>query len=177
VRLDVQGAGSTSTKTLTDLVNVLVDTGPPLPAGVVKLGCGTNPPSSFRVLTGEPRIGTSMTFGVDNPFGTQSSGSIPLLVSSWGRSASTPCGTLQANRGMSSPTAPGELLIGNTIVFTRRGTPWTGPGNPAPVVMAIPNDAGLVGRTLYVQGRMQDARSGAAIPLAFADGFALTFQP
>ena len=69
----------------------------------------------------------------------------------------------------------GELLIG-PLLFSRRGTPWTGPGKPAPVVYALPTNASFIGRTLYIQGRMQD-RAGSAIPLAFADGFAITFGP
>jgi PKD repeat protein len=175
VRLTVRGAdGSSQSKLVTDMVRVEAAGG--LPAGVVALGCGVNPSSSFRLISGVPRIGTSMTFGVDNPFGTQARGSIPLLVTSWSASPNSPCGTLQAGRGMSAPGAPGEQLFSNPIVVTRTGSAWTGPGNPAAVVFQIPNNLSFVGRTMYVQGRLQDNSAGAAIPLAFADGFALTFQ-
>ena len=77
---------------------------------------------------------------------------------------------------MSAPRTPGELLVASPLLFSRRGTAWTGPGNPAPVVYAIPRNASFIGRTMYIQGRMQDLAS-APIPLAFADGFALTFRP
>ena len=175
-RLTVRGSDGTSdTKTLVDFVNVAPGGG--LPDGVVKLGCGVNPSASLRILAGSPRIGTSMTFGIDNPFGTQAAGSIPLLVGSWSASPRFPCGTLQANRGMSAPRKAGELLIAGSLAFSRRGSAWAGPGNPAPVVYPIPNLTSLLGRTLYVQGRLQDRSLGAAIPLAFADGFALTFRP
>jgi PKD repeat protein len=175
VRLTVRGAdGSSHSDLLADLVSVASGSG--LPEGVVKLGCGVNPPTSFRLLSGSPRIGTSMTFGVDNPFGTQAPGSIPLLVASWTASPASPCGTLQAGRGMSAPRTPGELLFSNPIALSRTGSAWTGAGNPAPVVFQIPNNASFLGRTLYVQGRLQDGSAGAAIPLAFADGFALTFR-
>jgi hypothetical protein len=117
-----------------------------------------------------------MTFGIDNPFGTQAPGSIALLVTSWSATPNSPCGTLQAGRGMSAPGAPGEQLFNNPIVVTRTGSAWTGPGNPAPVVFQIPNNLSFVGRTMYVQGRLQDSSPGAAIPLSFANGFALTFQ-
>ena len=130
-----------------------------------------------RLLSGSPRVGTSMTFGVDNPFGTQAPGSIPLLVGSWTPAQGTPCGTLVPRRGMSGPLANGELLVGSPLYLTRQGTGWTGPGNPAPVVLTIPPDPTLIGRTFYVQGRLQDASPGALVPLAFADGFALTLRP
>ncbi len=176
VRLTVRGTdGSSDTKTVPAFVSVT--TGGGLPDGVVKLGCGINPPTSFRILAGSPRIGTSMTFGVDNPFGTQAAGATPLLVASWTASPQFPCGTQVANRGMSAARTPGELLIANPTAFTRRGTAWLGPGTPAPVVYAIPSNASLLGRTLYVQGRLQDRSAGAAIPLSFADGYALTFRP
>jgi len=176
VRLTVRDSGGAShTKTLADLVNVGSPNG--LPEGVVRLGCGVNPPSSFQLLSGSPRIGTSITFGVDNPFGTQAPGSTPMIVASWTASPRVPCGTLQARRGMSGPLASGELLIAPPTYFSRRGPAWTGPGNPAPVVYQIPLNTSLLGRTLYIQGRMLDASPGAAIPLAFADGFAITFRP
>jgi hypothetical protein len=176
VRLTVRDAGGVShVKTLADYVNV--GSGGDLPDGVVKLGCGVNPPSSFRILSGTPRIGTVIIFGVDNPFGTQAAGSIPMIGASWTPTPGSPCGTLVPRRGMSGPTAPGENLIGSPLAFTRLGTAWTGPGNPAPVAYSIPRNTSLIGRTLYVQGRMQDGSAGAAIPIAFADGFALTFRP
>jgi len=176
VRLTVRSsAGASNTKTLTDLVNVTPGGG--LPDGVVKLGCGVNPPTSFRILSGGPRIGTSITFGIDNPYGTQAPGSTPLIAASWTASPGFPCGIPQSNRGMSAPSTPGESLLANPIIWTRQGYPWTGPGNPAAVVYPIPNNTSLLGRTLYVQGRLQDKSTGALIPLSFADGFALTFRP
>ena len=175
VRLTVRStAGASNTKTLTDLVNVTPG-GPT--GGVVELGCGVNPATSLRILSGTPRIGTTITFGIDNPFGTQAPGSIPILVASWTASPRFPCGTLQVNRGMAAPRTSGELLIAAPLAFSRRGTAWIGPGNPAPVTYAIPNNASFLGRTLYVQGRLQDGSPGALIPLSFADGYALTFGP
>ena len=175
VRLTVEDAsGAAHTKLLVDFVNVQDGNG--LPDGVVKMGCGINPPTSFRILAGSPRIGTNITLGVDNPFGTQAVGSIPIIVASWTAQPRFPCGVLQPSRGMSAPRTPGELLVASPLLFSRRGTAWTGPGNPAPVVYAIPRNASFIGRTMYIQGRMQDLAS-APIPLAFADGFALTFRP
>jgi len=175
VRLTVSGSdGGSNSKLLTGLVNVSAGGG--LPQGVVKLGCGVNPPTSFQLVSGVPRIGTVMTFAVDNPFGTQAVGSIPILVASWTPSPNSPCGTLQPGRGMSAPGAPGEFLFSNPIALTRRGNAWTGAGHPAPVALQIPTSSSFIGRTLYVQGRLQDSSSGAAIPLSYADGFALTLR-
>ncbi len=175
VRLTVHAAdGGSDAQVFDDFVSVADDS---LPPGVVKLGCGVNPPSSFRILSGSPRIGTSMTFGVDNPFGTQAPGSVAVISGAWLPNPSFPCGALQPGRGMSAPQTPGELLIATPVLWTRRGAAWTAPGDPAAVVYPVPNNASLLGRTLYVQGRLLDGSSGAPIPIGFADGFALTFGP
>jgi hypothetical protein len=176
VRLTVSAAdGTTHARFAPNLVNVSPEG--QLPPGVTRLGCGTNPPSSFRILAGSPRLGTSMTFGVDNPFGTQRVGSIASLIASWNADPNRPCGTLVAGAGMSAPGTSGERLIAAPTFATRTGSAWQGPGNPAPVVFQIPSNLSLVGRTLFVQGRLLDGSAGAPIPLALADGFALTLQP
>jgi len=176
VRLSVSAeGGATNTRTRTGYVSVT--SGDSLPPGVARLGCGVNPPGSLRVQSGSPRLGTRMTFGVDNPFGTQRVGSIPMLLASWNADARRPCGTLVAGLGMSAPGASGERLIAAPTLTSRTGTPWQGPGIPAPVVFQIPTSTSLLGRTLFVQGRLVDGSAGALIPLALADGFALTLQP
>jgi PKD repeat protein len=166
--------GASSSKTRTGFVNVTPSGG--LPDGVARLGCGVNPSSSFRLLSGSPRIGTTMVFGVDNPHGTQRAGSIPVIVASWTADPRSPCGTLEAGRGMSAPGTAGELLVGSPLLLTRRGAAWTGPGNPAPVAFQIPNQASFIGLTLYVQGRLLDRSAGAPIRIGYADGYALTFR-
>jgi hypothetical protein len=167
--------GTTSTRTRVGLVNVAAEG--QLPSGVTRLGCGVNPPSSLRILSGSPRIGTSMTFGIDNPLGTQRAGSIPTLIVSWNADPNRPCGTLVPGLGMSVPGTSGERLIAAPTLATRTGSPWQGPGIPAPVVFQLPTSASLIGRTLFVQGRLADGSAGAPIPLALTDGFALTLQP
>ncbi len=57
-------------------------------------GCGFNPQQSLRILSGGPRLGATVTLGVDNPAGTQSAGSISGLALGVG-AARFPCGLLQ----------------------------------------------------------------------------------
>jgi PKD repeat protein len=176
VRLTVSADDGTShTETRAGLVSVAAASD--LPPGVARLGCGVNPPASFLVLAGSPRLGTTMTFGVDNPFGTQRPGSIPSLIASWNADPNRPCGTIVAGLGMSAPGTSGERLIAAPTYALRSGAPWQGPGFPAPVVFQLPSNASLLGRTLFVQGRLVDGSAGAPIPLALAGGFALTLQP
>jgi hypothetical protein len=146
---------------------------PALPDGVAKLGCGINPPASLVLLAGHPRIGSTLTFGLDNPLGTQASGSIPLLLGSWTPAGPPPCGRLAAGRGMSAPGAPGELLILPPLGLWT-GPPWIRPGTPTPIELTIPARTSLVGKTFFVQGRLLDRTPNAPIPHALTDGFALT---
>ena len=164
VRLTVgDGLGGTNAKSVTSMVTVA--DGDVLPPGVARLGCGVNPAASFRILSGSPRLGTTMTFGVDNPYGTQAAGSIPRVLGSWGATPNRPCGTPVAGQGMSAPGAEGELLLGTPILWTRSGLAWRGPGTPAAVAVPIPSSASMLGRTLFVQGRLVDRTTGAAIPV------------
>src|SRR5262245_12457139 len=167
--------GTTNTRTPLGLEHVSAEG--TLPPGITRIGCRVKPPASLRILSGGPRIGTSMTFGIDNPFGTQRAGSIPTLLVSWNPDSHLPCGTSVAGLGMSAPGASGERLIAMPTLATRTGGPWQGPGIPAPVTYKLPTGTSLIGRTLYVQGRLADGSAGAPIPLALTDGLALTMQP
>jgi len=175
VALTVSDGSVTHTKTMPGFVQVTA--GDVLPPGVTRLGCGVNPASSLRILSGSPRLGSTMVFGVDNPFGTQAVGSIPVVFSSWTAEPNRPCGSLVAGQGMAFVGAMGERLIVPPNMPARTGTAWAGPGQPAPVTFPIPVNASLIGRTLYVQGRLTDRKVGALIPIGLADGFALTLQP
>ena len=52
---------------------------------ITPYGCGVNPRASLVVLDGDPTIGTTLTFGVDNPLGTQQSGASALVAASFAR--------------------------------------------------------------------------------------------
>jgi hypothetical protein len=120
-------------------------------------GCGVNPSGSMSVLAGTPEIGTQVTLGIDNPLGTQAVGSFPILVLSLQPDPGYPCGTALPGFGMSGT---GELLVslasGALITPFRVGSPWAGPGVPAPVGVPIPNDPALLGEQVYAQGLLFD---------------------
>ncbi|MEM1213545.1 MAG: hypothetical protein AAGI68_14755, partial [Planctomycetota bacterium] len=62
------------------------------PAAVFPYGCGLNPPSSLTVVSGQPSVGTSMVFALDNPFGTQAPGSGAAIFVSLAPDPAFPCG-------------------------------------------------------------------------------------
>ena len=94
-------------------------------------GCGVNPAGSISVA-GSPTLGSTLSFGVDNPFGTQAPGSLPFLYLSLAPSSGYPCGLLLAGYGMAGPGATGELLVSLTGASALLlGPPWSGAGSPA----------------------------------------------
>lgn len=137
----------------------------------VPYGCEWNPSGSLQVLSGAPLLGGSVTLALDNPFGTQGAGSIPLLVSSLAPDPAYPCGTLVPGLGMTTPSLPGELLIdlGPPSLPWLVGDPWNGPGQPVPIEIPIPDDASLAGISLFFQGLLYDPNVSAPIPLGLAE--------
>ena len=135
------------------------------PAAVQSYGCGTGPPGSIDV-SDAPYLGGSFEFLVDNPLGTQSPGSLPFVAVGLDDLA-TPCGLPLPGFHM-SPLAPnGELLVADLVVPELWGAPWTGPGQPAAVPAAIPQDAGLLGLSLFTQGLLFDPSGGPSGAVLF----------
>lgn len=158
------------------IMHLLGGDGTPAP-NIIELGCGINPANSLLILSGTGRIGTSITFGVDNPLGTQAVGSVPFVALATAPDPNFPCGTQLNGFGMDG--GPGELLIQfNPKPFrTLIGPAWTGAGNPAPIVLNIPPNSALVGFKLYVQGRMMDSTPGAQVRVGLAGAFEITLLP
>ena len=135
-------------------------------------GCGVNPPGSLTILAGTPAIGTTMTFGVDNPEGTQAPGSLTRLGIS-GPDPNFPCGTPLPGFGMVAPAYLGELLIKLPPIQRYGGPAWTGPGIPTPIDVPIPNHKSLVGLEIFAQGALLDFTPGAIPAIAFTEGMRL----
>ncbi len=140
---------------------------------VVPYGCGVNPADSLTVVSGEPAIGTVLTLGVDNPLGTQAAGSLPFVALALAPDPAFPCGTLVPGLGMGGTA---ELLI-NVLppdpLDPIGGTPWTGPGSPAPVVVPVPNDPLLIGLSVFSQAVLVDPSPGASVPIGLTDALEL----
>ena len=124
--------------------------------------CGANPygtevnaPGSLIHLSGEPALGSPITLGIDNPYGTQAAGSIPFLFISVLPHPAFPMGGMIESNGMAGPDAPCEVLIA-PYQFSFAGPPWTGSGNHAPIDIPIPVNPNLVGLPVYVQGALVD---------------------
>jgi hypothetical protein len=87
--------------------------------------------------------------------------------------------------GMTEPGAPGELLIGPPFLGPLlSGSAWAGPGLPAEVLLAIPDDPFLAGLSFHGQGLLADPSGhlgltqGIEIQLVLSSGCTLSsFDP
>lgn len=156
--LDGSGVEDLITSGLDTPLGLALDLGacPSGPASALSYGCGLNPAGSLPVLSGAPRIGTTLSLGVDNPLGTQAAGALGFLALQSSPDPNFPCGTQLPGWGMSGPGANGELLVGlaPAPVLVAGGS-WA-PGSPVPFALPIPADCGLVGQRFYAQGALFD---------------------
>jgi len=138
-------------------------------------GCGVNPAGSILVLDGIPALGRTMTVGVHNPLGTQTSGSTAYLVFSTSPAAGYPCGIRLPGWGMGGPGATGELLVDPGALdasFGRFGV-WT--GVPTELVVSVPGDPILVGARVFGQGLVLDPTGLPSVPrFGLTDAIELT---
>ncbi|QDU66178.1 hypothetical protein [Engelhardtia mirabilis] len=134
-------------------------------AAVEGLGCGVNPAGSLAV-SGTPDLGGSFSIELDNPLGTQTAGSLPLLALSAAPAvAGSSCGIQVPGFGMAGPGAVGELLVALPSFQTLPGTPWGGAGSPSTVALSVPNDSALLGISIFAQGVLIDAVGPVTIGL------------
>lgn len=144
---------------------------------VTPYGSGINPTESLSVLSGAPRIGQSLTLGIDNPLGTQAAGALPFLFISTLPDANYPSGTPIPNFGMGGAGAPGELLVSLVTpdpFFVVLGPAWTGPGTPSPITLEVPADAALVGLTDFAQALLLDPSSAFGVKFGLTEALAIT---
>jgi PKD repeat protein len=146
----------------------------------LRYGCDAAVRGSLSVLSGAPRLGTTLTLGVDNPLGTQGPNSRAYAWMSLKPSASYPCGTLLANFGMAGAGAPGEVLVDRTagvLIKTVTGGLWSKPGVPAAVALVMPSAIGWIGSPLYVQGYLVDGRVTYGVRTGVTDALKLLMGP
>ncbi len=139
-----------------------------------------NPAQSLTLVAGAPSIGTTVTLGIDNAAATQAVGSLPFLAVSTAPDPAAPHGALIPGFSMLGAGQVGELLIAvapPNPVLTVAGPPWAGPGQPAPVAVAIPNDPGLIGTTAHTQGLVFDASATFGVTFGLTNGLDLVLQP
>jgi hypothetical protein len=138
---------------------------------VTPYGC-SNPAGSLGTA-GRPAIGGTFTLLVDNPLGTQTAGSLAVLVLALQRDPNYPCGTLMPGLGMSGP---GEVLLQAPLISLIGGF-WSGPLQPVPFALPIPWNPALAGFQLHAQGMLLDLSPSTAVPIGlttavrFAIGF------
>jgi len=146
-------------------------------AQVQPMGCGVNPPDSLGVVAGELAEGGGLTVALHNSLGTQSHGSLPVLLVAVQPSAAHPCGLALPGWGMAGGGAAGELLISHLpttpVVAPILGPAWF--GTPAEIVLPGPAPgSGLAGLEFYVQGFLWDPTAAGGVQFGLTDALALT---
>lgn len=139
-------------------------------------GCGINPADSLTVLSGIPSVGRTIGFGVDNPLGTQPSGSVPALAIAFEPAVGFPCGRALTGWGMSPPSHSGELLVGHPASVLL-GRLWAGAGQPSRIDVPIPNNQALIGLPLYLQGLLVSPASFIGPSRGLTNGLRLVIGP
>ena len=155
-------AGTSATATI-DLTFV------PRPTASV-YGSGINPAGSIAFAGGKATPGETFQVALDNPLGTQAAGTATFLFFAFAPDPGFPAGTSLPGFGMSAPGANGELLISVLApdpVAAQTGPPWTGPGTPALLDTAVPEDLTLIGISVFAQGLLLDPTAGGGTGVKF----------
>ncbi len=143
-------------------------------------GSGINPAGSIDFLGGRVVPGDHFQVAIDNPLGTQAAGASSLLFFALTPDPNFPSGTSLPGFGMGGAGATGELLISLLApdpVAGQFGPPWLGPGSPSVFDVDIPDDLGLIGRPIYIQGLLLDPTVGGGSGTRFGltEGLELFF--
>ena len=117
-------------------------------------GCGVNPEGSLTIVSGNPRVGETVTVGLADPTGTMGLPSGTFLALSLDPGPLFPCGPLVPNWGLFGVGVSGELLV-DDIRRILVGPDYAG-GAPSTFALNIPNKAAIIGLDLYSQGLLID---------------------
>lgn len=132
-------------------------------------GCGINPASTMRLTSGLPSLGSSFELAIDNSIRSQSSPSAVILALSGAGPLRFPCGVALPGFGM-RPGRSGEFLIGAASLVLSGGN-WN--ARPSVLRLAVPDDRGLLGATVYTQAAIIDPRATNGVLIALTDGLRL----
>ena len=115
-------------------------------------GSALNPSGSIALAAGEPVLGATMTVRLDDP-----TGAFPQsAASALGLSLSSGGGVIPGF-GLAGPAVPGEVLIGTPFSILLGPTYL---GSPVDLSVPVPNQPGLVGLEVYLQGALIALGSG-----------------
>ncbi|QDU69422.1 cupredoxin domain-containing protein [Engelhardtia mirabilis] len=145
------------------------------PAGqVLPFGTAINPVNSLRVSSGGAAIGGSLTLTLENTVDGAAGPGVGLIFFSTAPDLAFPGGTLLPGFGLASG-APGELLVSalppNPVAQVGPKT-WPA-GGTVNFSLQVPNDAGLVGQSVFAQGALIDVTKPDGIGLT--SGLELVF--
>ena len=133
-------------------------------SGVVRVttpyGCTAPAGSMKNVNSDGPHVNQVWQVAVNNPVpGGQTPGSLAFVGIATAPAPGFPCGLALPGFHMDPAQPLGELLISisppNPLV-TLGPLPWVGPGTPTTFGVPVPNNPGLVGIELYLQGLIID---------------------
>ena len=150
---------------------------------VVPYGCGSNPAGSLVHRSGVPRPGATLVFEVDNPIGTNAPGSWPVLLLSLAPDPAFPCGTpLPGPTFSMNPLHSAELLVdlapGVLVQPFLIGPPHGGYLTPpVQVSVPVPNDASLIGTSVYLQGVLFDPTGSFGVRFPLTTAYQLLVGP
>jgi len=135
--------------------------------------CGTNNPAGSLVVSGRPAIGTTMTWALTNPLGTQSAGSVGAFFLAFA-TPGFPCGVPVGGLGMAGSGAPADVSIDITIphISFVSGL-WGGVGTFVVQPFTMPFDTSLLGLPLWLQGLLADFAPAAVAPISLSQAAAL----
>ncbi len=148
--------------------------GATVPGSALPYGCIAAANDTLSVVAGTPTLGGTMSVRVSNPYGTQSMGSMTVLIFAREAAPGFPCGIEMPYWGMPGVDAPSEILLGAVPQY------WVVPGPPlgsaedgALIEFGLPPGAEFLGSSFYAQAVIWDPIASGSVETSLTSGLEL----